>query len=112
MIRKEILELFLKFILTQITILIVVEELNRLITSSLNDFNYEAFGPYMMKTSRIPEPNSCYEFYNPDIDLVYLYGKAYTHNEYMGNIREVTLNHNQSLEFPMAIISLIIGLVI
>ena len=104
--------MFLKFILTQLTILITVEELNRIIQYSFLDFNYQIQGPYLLKTSRIPAEDDCHQFYNPKFDLVYSLGIPYTHSEFMQKISSLTLNHNQGIEVPLATLAFVIGIII
>lgn len=104
--------MFLKFIITQLTLLITVEELNRIIQYSFLDFNYQIQGPYLLKTSRIPANDDCHQFYNPKVDLVYSLGVAYTHAEFMEKIQLVTLRHNQGLEVPLAVLAFVIGVII
>ena len=72
--------MFLKFILTQLTLLIIVEELNRIISYSFIDFNYQISGPYLVKSSKIPSSVTCHQFYDPKEDLVYMFGNSYTHD--------------------------------
>ena len=62
--KRELFELFLKFILTQLTLLIIVEGALDIATYSTVDFNYQPQGPYLVKTSKIPAGVSCHEFYD------------------------------------------------
>ena len=64
--------------LTQITILITFEEFMRIINHLRTDFNYAHLGPYMVKTSMVPEGEGCHLFYEKDADFVSIYGGVMT----------------------------------
>lgn len=61
--NKKIILFFLKFMLTQITILNTFEEFMRIINHLRTDFNYVPLGPFLVKTSMVPEGEGCHLFY-------------------------------------------------
>ena len=109
---KQIPLMFLKFMLTQLSILITFEEFNRIITYTHMEFNYQIMGPYLIKSSKIPPSGACHQFYDPSIDFVESLGTRYTHKEYMERMQDLTTHHNQWLETPIAGITLAAGLII
>ena len=62
--------MFLRFILTQLTLFIAFEEFNRIFKYSNMEFNYHPMGPHLLKSSKVPPNNVCYQFYDQNIPFV------------------------------------------
>ena len=104
---KSIELFFIKFILTQITVLLAWQEVKAIIDYLHQDFSYKPMGPYMIKSSKVPDMD-CHPFYQP---RQYFVGSL-TPDQYMQQVERQTSGEGQMQEVMITVATVIVTLLL